>query len=373
MNDKPHVGEFYLTGSCACAEGAIAAGCQFFAGYPISPSLGIPEHMSRRLPQFGGHYIQMEDEIGSIAATLGASEAGVKSMTATAGSGFSLMMENIGLGVITETPCVLVNVQRVGSGIELPTLVEQPNMMQMKWRCNGNYEIIAYAPNSVQEMFDLTIKAFNMAEKYSTPTLVVADRTVAHMTDRLLIPPQEKIEIVERKKRVRKAFDSLTFDTSQDFPLTNPTDRENDAKVGGQAHEYQCFSIDDSAAEQIVERLVSKIRNHTYEIAEVERYLTDDAKVVVVAYGSVSRSALRAVKDARHAGRKAGLLRLVTPSPFPAKEIEQLGGKKIIVTEINSGQIEHSVREHASCPVVAIRDGAGSIVPPHKIYAALEE
>jgi 2-oxoglutarate ferredoxin oxidoreductase subunit alpha len=374
MSNKPRVGEFFMAGNCACAEGAIAAGCRFFAGYPISPSLELSEHMSRRLPQFGGHYLQMEDEIGSIAATLGASNAGLKSMTATAGPGFSLMTENISMGVITETPCVLVNVQRGGSGTGLPSLVEQGNMMQVKGGSGGNYEMIAYAPNSVQEMFDLTVKAFNMAEKYRTPTLVMADHTVTHMTDRFMIPPQEKIEIVERRKRAEKDSNFLASDSSQDFPLMEPAGEDNHVNVNSRAREErECSSIDHDVSEQMIERLVSKIRNHAHEIVEVERYLTEDAKVVVVACGSASRSALRAVKEARSAGRKAGLLRLITPSPFPVKEIEQLNAKKIVVPDINFGQIEHSVREHASCPVVGIRDYAGNLVPPRKIYAALEE
>jgi 2-oxoglutarate ferredoxin oxidoreductase subunit alpha len=213
-----------------------------------------------------------------------------------------------------------------------------------------------------------------MAEKYRAPALVIADHTVTHMTDRLVIPPQERIEIVERMRRLGKETNFLASDSSHDFPLMDPAGEGNHVNVDGRAHEErECSSTDHDVSERMIERLVSKIRNHTYEIAEVERYLTEDAKVVVVAYGSASRSALRAVKEARSAGRKAGLLRLITPSPFPAKEIEQLDAKKIVVPEINFGQIEHSVREHASCPVVGIRDDAGSLVSPRKIYAALEE
>lgn len=182
-------GEFFMSGNNACAEGAVAAGCRFYGGYPITPSTEIAEYMSRRLPEVGGHYLQMEDEIGSIAAVIGASNAGVKSMTATSGPGFSLMMENIGLGIITETPCVIVNVQRAGPSTGIPTLIGQGDMMQVRWGSHGDYEIIAYSPNSVQEMFDLTVKAFNMAEKYRTPTFLMADQIVAHMTSRLVIPP----------------------------------------------------------------------------------------------------------------------------------------------------------------------------------------
>jgi 2-oxoglutarate ferredoxin oxidoreductase subunit alpha len=374
MSGEIRVGEFFMSGNHACAEGAIAAGCRFYAGYPITPSSEIAEHMSRRLPQLDGHYVQMEDEIGSIAAILGASNAGVKSMTATSGPGLSLMMENIGLGVITETPCVLVDVQRGGPSTGLPTLIGQGDMMQLKWGSHGDYEIIAYAPNSVQEMFNLTVKAFNMAEKYRTPTFVIADQIVAHMTDRLLIPPAEKIEVLQRKRHVKKNSNFLPFDFSQDFPAMAVAGEGHHVNIESLTHDEHGYpSTDHEVSERMIEHLVNKIRNHTNEIVEVERYMTEDAEVIVVAYGSTSRSAMSAVKKARRANRKVGLLRLVTPWPFPAKEIEGLSAKRIIVPEVNYGQMEHSVREFASCPVVGIHHGAGTLVPPEKIYAALEK
>lgn len=375
MTGEPRVGEFFMAGNYACAEGAIAAGCRFYAGYPITPSSEIAEHMSQRLPQVAGHYVQMEDEIGSIAAILGASNAGLKAMTATSGPGFSLMMENIGLGVITETPCVVVDVQRGGPSTGLPTLIGQGDMMQVRWGSHGDYEIIAYAPNSVQEMFDLTIKAFNMAEKYRNPTFVMADQIVAHMTDRLVIPPPEKIEMIQRKKPIKKDPSFLPFDFSQDFPPMAIAGDGYHVNVDSLTHDERGYpSTNHDVSERMLEHIVGKIRNNTNQIIETEHYLTDDADTIVVAYGSTSRSALRAVKEARRAGMKVGLLRLITPWPFPAKEIERLGSraKAIVVPEINNGQMEHPVREYATCPVIGVHHAAGTLVPPDKIYSALE-
>jgi 2-oxoglutarate ferredoxin oxidoreductase subunit alpha len=368
-------GEFFMSGNHACAEGAIAAGCRFYAGYPITPSSEIAEYMSRRLPQLGGHYVQMEDEIGSIAAVVGASNAGVKSMTATSGPGFSLMMENIGLGVITETPCVIVNVQRAGPSTGMPTLIGQGDMMQVKYGSHGDYEVIAYSPNSVQEMFDLTVKAFNMAEKYRTPTFLMADQIVAHMTSKLVIPPPEKIEVVNRRKASKSDSSFLPFDFGEDFPPMAMAGEGLHVNVDSLTHDergYPSLSLDDS--KRMLDHLLGKIRNHSDEIVEVEHYLTQDAAVIVVAYGSTSRSALRAVKDARRAGKDVGLLRLITPWPFPSKEVERLGAKAkaMIVPEVNYGQIEHSVREFAGCPVVGVHYPVGALIPPEKIYAALE-
>jgi 2-oxoglutarate ferredoxin oxidoreductase subunit alpha len=325
------------------------------------------------MPQVGGHYVQMEDEIASIAAILGASNAGLKSMTATSGPGFSLMMENIGLGIITETPCVIVNVQRGGPSTGLPTLIGQGDMMQVKWGSHGDYEVIAYAPNSVQEMFDLTIKAFNMAEKYRTPVFVVADQIVAHMTDRLIIPPPDEIELFERIKAPRG--NPVPFNFDDDFPPMSVAGAGHRVNVDSLTHDERGYpTTSQRVSKKMLEHLVGKIREHSEAIIEVERYLTEDADAIVVAYGSTSRSALRAVKEARRAGQKVGLLRLITPWPFPAKEIEQIGSraKAILVPEINYGQMEHPIREYASCPVIGIHHAAGSLIPPEDIHSALE-
>ncbi|MGA2789194.1 MAG: 2-oxoacid:acceptor oxidoreductase subunit alpha [Candidatus Bathyarchaeia archaeon] len=367
--------EFFMSGNLACAEGAIAAGCRFFGGYPITPSSEIAEYMSKRLPQVGGHYLQMEDEIGSIAAVIGASNAGVKSMTATSGPGFSLMMENIGLGVITETPCVIVNVQRAGPSTGIPTLIGQGDMMQARWGSHGDYEIIAYSPNSVQEMFDLTIKTFNMAEKYRTPTFLMADQVVGHMTSKLVIPPPEDIEVVNRKKLSKSEPNFIPFDFAQDYPPMAVAGEGFHVNVDSLTHDERGYpSLDNAVSERMLNHLIGKILNHLDDIVEVEHYLTDDAEVVIVAYGSTSRSALRAVNEARQRGKKVGLLRLITPWPFPHREIEKLSAKskRMIVPEVNYGQMEHLVREFAECPVVGVHYPVGALIPPEKIYAALE-
>lgn len=195
-------GAHFMNGDVACAEGALAAGCRFFAGYPITPATEIAEHLSERMPEIGGVYIQMEDEIASIAAVIGASYTGLKAMTATSGPGFSLMQENIGLAVMTETPCVIVDVMRGGPSTGQPTLPGQQDVMQAKWGSHGDYEIIALAPSSVQEMFDLTIEAFNLSENYRVPAMLLADEIVAHMWEKVVIPPAEKIKIVNRKSRM---------------------------------------------------------------------------------------------------------------------------------------------------------------------------
>jgi 2-oxoglutarate ferredoxin oxidoreductase subunit alpha len=364
-----------MSGNQACAEGAIAAGCRFFGGYPITPSSEIAEYMSRRLPQVGGHYLQMEDEIGSIAAVIGASNAGVKSMTATSGPGFSLMMENIGLGVITETPCVIVNVQRAGPSTGMPTLIGQGDMMQVRWGSHGDYEVIAYSPNSVQEMFDLTLKAFNMAEKYRTPTFLMADQIAAHMTSKLVIPPPEKIEVVNRRKPSKSDPNFLPFDFSQDYPPMAVAGEGFRVNVDSLTHDERGYpSLSHADSERMLNHLIGKIRNNADDIVQVEQYLTEDAEIIVVAYGSTSRSALRVVKEARQTGKKVGLLRLITPWPFPSKEIERFGAKAkaMIVPEVNYGQIEHMVREFAKCPVIGVHHPVGALIPPEKIYAALE-
>ncbi|HYB84706.1 MAG TPA: 2-oxoacid:acceptor oxidoreductase subunit alpha [archaeon] len=369
-------GEYFMSGNLACAEGAIAAGCRFYGGYPITPSSEIAEHMSRRLPQVGGHYLQMEDEIGSIAAVVGASNAGAKSMTATSGPGFSLMMENIGLGVITETPCVLVNVQRAGPSTGIPTLIGQGDMMQVKWGSHGDYEIIAYAPNSVQEMFDLTVKAFNMAEKYRTPTFVMADQVVAHMTSKVVIPTPDKIQIVNRIKPLKFDPDFTPFPYNQDFPPMAMAGDGFHVNVDSLTHDERGYpSLDNSVSQRMLDHLTGKILNHVDEIVETEEYSTDDAEVIIIAYGSTSRSALRVVKEARQKEKKVGLVRLITPWPFPSKRIEALGEqvRAMIVPEINYGQMEHVVREFASCPVIGVHHPAGALIPPQKIDSALEK
>lgn len=369
-------GKHFMMGDLACAEGALAAGCKFFAGYPITPATETAERMALRLPQIGGHYIQMEDEIGSLAAVLGASCAGVKSMTATSGPGFSLMQENIGLGIVTETPCVIVNVQRGGPSTGLPTLAGQSDMMQAKWGSHGDYEAIAYVPNSCQEMFDLTIKAFNAAEKYRQPVFVMADEIIGHMVERVVIPKKSDIKLVSRKKP-RKQKDFKPYKVGKDLipPMANAGDGYN-IHVTGLTHDEKGYPvINEEAQHKMVTRLLRKIRVHAPEIWEFEEVQTKDADIVVVSYGAASRTAGRAVNLAREEGIRAGLFRLITAWPFPEKRIRELAQqvKGFVVPEINMGQISREVERFACERVHGVTHAGGGMMSPEAVLRKIKE
>ena len=352
-------GDHFLTGNLAAAEGAIAAGCRFFAGYPITPSTELAEHISRRFPQIEGVFIQMEDELASMAAILGSSWAGIKSMTATSGPGFSLMLENIGLGAMTETPCVIVNVQRGGPSTGLPTLIGQQDVMQARWGSHGDYEIIALSPSSPQECFDIMIKAFNLSEKFRVPTIVLMDECVSHMSEKVVIPSSEDIDIMDRKRPPRRE-ELITVQEEHDSPdrfllykadkdLIPPMPCAGDGyfiHVTGLTHDEKGYpDISAEVHEPLVKRLCDKIRKRVDEIIEVEEFLVDDADIIVITFGTVSRTARRAVKQARELGIKAGMLRLVTIWPFPEKMIAKLAERirAFVVAEVNYGQIYYEV------------------------------
>ncbi|MFQ5911213.1 MAG: 2-oxoacid:acceptor oxidoreductase subunit alpha [Thermoplasmata archaeon] len=365
-----------MMGDLASAEGALAAGCRFFAGYPITPATETAERMALRLPQVGGHYIQMEDEIGSLAAVLGASCAGVKSMTATSGPGFSLMQENIGLGIVTETPCVIVNVQRGGPSTGLPTLAGQSDMMQAKWGSHGDYEAIAYVPNSCQEMFDLTVKAFNASEKYRQPVLVMADEIVGHMVERVVIPDPTEIELVSRKRpKGKKGY--LPFEPDEDLiPPMAIAGEGFGIHVTGLTHDHRGYPvINEEVQHEMVTRLIRKIREHAPEIWEFEETMTDDADIVVVSYGAASRAAGRAVNIAREEGMKAGLFRLITAWPFPETRVRELAesAKAFVVPEINMGQISREVERFASGRVFSVSHAGGGMMSPEAILHKIRE
>ncbi len=367
-----------MMGNFACVEAALVAGCRFYAGYPITPSSEIFERACTRFPQLGGYAIEMEDELGSIAAVIGASYAGSKAMTATSGPGFSLMMENIGLAFILETPSVIVNVQRGGPSTGLPTLVGQGDMMQARWGSHGDLETIAYCPSSVQEFFDLTIQAFNTAERFRTPVFVMADQVVGMMSERLRVPPLEEVEIVERQvahpDRSAAPHD-LPFDYSKDFLPMQITGTGCRVNIESLTHDSKGYpSTDYSVSQKMIDHLLGKIRNHANEIWKWEETFLDDAEVAVVAYGSTARSALSAVKKARSMGIKAGLLRLITVWPFPDEVIENVSRKvnALIVPEVNYGQVVHPVRENAKCPVSSVNCAPGTLVDPRSIVDALE-
>jgi 2-oxoglutarate ferredoxin oxidoreductase subunit alpha len=351
-------GAHFMNGDVACAEGAIAAGCRFFAGYPITPATEIAEHLSQRMPEIGGIYIQMEDEIGSIAAVIGASYAGLKAMTATSGPGFSLMQENIGLAVMTEAPCVIVDVMRGGPSTGQPTLPGQQDVMQAKWGSHGDYEIIALAPSSVQEMFDLTVEAFNLSETYRVPTILLADEIVAHMWEKVVISPAEKMKILNRKKPNVPPEKYMPFMPDDDLVPPMACFGEGFSfHASGLTHDEHGYPQTQSSEVQqrLVNRLCDKIRKNADKIIRVEEVMLDDADVVVVAYGIVARAALSAVRKARAEGIKAGLLRLITLWPFPEKHVAKIAkqAKAIVVAEMNCGQLVREVERSAKeTPVV---------------------
>ena len=372
-------GEFFMNGDIACAEGAISAGCRFFAGYPITPATEVAERMSERLPQLGGVFIQMEDEIASMNAVLGASWAGVKAMTATSGPGFSLMMENLGLGVMLETPCVVVNVQRAGPSTGLPTLVAQGDMMQARWGAHGHYEIIALVPDSPQEMFDLTIMAFNLSERYRVPVLLMADEAVGHMSEKVVIPRVNPKDLVNRPRPKVAPEEYLPYDSRKGLvPPMAIAGEGYRFHVTGLTHDERGYPVMTAEAQdKLVRRLVDKIRLNTKDIIKYEEVDIEDAEVVVVSYGISARIARYAVQLARNEGIKAGLLRLITVWPFAEDRIRELAPavKAFIVPEINYGQIVREVERCAAGKAKAklVPHMGGSVHLPETILEAIRE
>ena len=361
-------GMHFVNGDVACAEGAIAAGCRFFAGYPITPATEIAERMALRLPQVGGAFIQFEDELGSMAAVVGASYSGVKAMTATSGPGFSLMMENIGLAVMTEAPCVVVDVMRGSPSTGQPTKAGQGEMMQCRWGSHGDYEIISLVPSSVQEVFDLTVEAFNLAEQYRVPSFVMIDGILGHMYERLVIPEPDEIRIVNRKKPSRPPEKYIPFEAEEDLiPPMACFGEGYHFYATGLTHDergYPDMSIE--AQDKLIRRLSDKIRKKEDKIIKVEEFGVEDAEILVVAYGLPSRSAVSAVKLAREEGIKAGLLRLITIWPFPTSVLEKLSEqlKAVIMLEMNYGQLVREVERAVKPTPVTFLPKLGE--EPHK-------
>ncbi len=345
-------GEHYLDGDHAASEGALAAGCRFFAGYPITPSTEIAERIAARFPMVGGMFVQMEDELASMAAILGGSWAGAKSMTVTSGPGFSLMMENLGLGIMMEVPTVLVNVQRGGPSTGLPTLPGQADMMQARWGSHGDYEVIALSPSSPQEAFDYVIMAFNFSEKYRVPTLVMMDECVGHMTEKVVIPRAEEIEIVPRKWYEGQKKNYLPYEPDGDMiPWMVKAGDGYRFHTTGLTHDERGYPVMNAETqEKCVHRLVDKIRSRADEIVVLEEDGVDGAEVVVVSYGITSRVTIPAIERARREGIKVGSLRLVTVWPFPENRIRELSKKvkAFVVPEINYGQVCYEVERCAA-------------------------
>lgn len=372
-------GQHFFLGDHACAEGALAAGCSFFAGYPITPSTEVAEHLARRLPQVRGIFVQMEDELASMAAIIGASAAGARAMTATSGPGFSLMMENLGLAVMMEVPCVVVNVQRGGPSTGLPTLVGQADVMQARWGSHGDYEVVAYAPASPQECFDLTVKAFNTAERFRIPVLVMADEVVGHMTERVTIPSPEAIPRVERKRPRQGPGENGFLPFQPDEDLVPPMVHAGEGyrvHFTGLTHDERGYpDVTAPAHERLVRRLVDKVRLKASQIEEYEEHFLEDARVVVIAYGSTARSARRAMALAREEGIAAGLLRLITLWPFPGTRVRKLAERAVafIVPELNLGQVSREVERFTSLPVLGVNHPGGAMMPPQPILDRIRE
>lgn len=379
MQPATHPRVEVMTGNDACAEGALAAGLTFFAGYPITPSSEIAEILSYRLPQIGGKFIQMEDEIGAMGAVIGASLAGAKAMTATSGPGFSLKQENIGYAAMAEVPCVIVDVQRGGPSTGLPTLPSQMDVMQARWGTHGDHEIIALCPYSVRETFDLTVRAFNLAERYRTPVILLLDEIVAHVNEKVVLPEPGELEVYQPRLPDCPPEEFLPYKfTEDDIPPMATFGTGYRFHVTGLCHDETGFPTNDPVQiDRLIRRLNRKISSHRDDIVQVAEEHLDDADIGVVAYGSTARAARSAVMLARQEGIAAGLLRPLVLWPFPDREIRALAErvKCILVPELNMGQVAHEVEWAACCkvPVHRLNRVDGEPIPPQDILRAIRE
>ncbi len=372
-----------MQGDEAAALGAIRAGCRFYAGYPITPASEIAEVMSRELPKVGGVFIQMEDEIASAAAIIGASLAGVKSMTATSGPGFSLMQEAIGYAVMTETPTVFVNVMRGGPSTGLPTKPSQGDIMQARWGTHGDHAIIALYPSSVQEIYKYIITAFNLAEKYRTPVVFLMDETLGHMRENFIMPSEREVFIYNRlrEEQIKEEEVFLPYETEEYAePTPQPLVEMGKARfhVSGLIHDEAGFPMaNPDIADRLVRRLVEKIRLHADEISIYDEYMTEDAEVLIIAYGITARSAMRAVKIARNDRIKVGLFRPITIWPVPRTRLKELLSRvnSVIIAEMNLGQYAHEVLSLTKndVRVKLVNKVNGELITPQEILDAVTE
>jgi 2-oxoglutarate/2-oxoacid ferredoxin oxidoreductase subunit alpha len=347
MTKEVLTGSHFVHGDWACAEGAISAGCKFYAAYPITPATEIAERLAQRFPSIDGKFIQFEDEIGAIASVIGASFSGLKAMTATSGPGVSLMLENLGLAVMTEAPLVVVNVMRGGPSTGQPTGGAQGDVMQCRWGMHGDVEIIALAPSSVQEMYDLTIEAFNLSEAYRVPVFLLSDANIGHMYEKLVIPEAEALKIINRKKPTVSPKDYKPYEVDESLipPMASFGDGYRFYSTGLTHNERGYPDMSVETQERLVKRLSDKIRRNADKITKVESLNVDDCDVLVVAYGITARSAAAAVRQARGEGLKAGLLKLITLWPFPDNILRDLANsvKSVVVAEMNYGQLVREV------------------------------
>ncbi len=373
-------GTHYFDGNHAFAEGALAAGCRFFGGYPITPSTEIAERFSERCPYVGGVFIQMEDELAASAALLGAACGGKKAMSCTSGPGFSLMMEHFGLGIMLEAPCVIANVQRGGPSTGLPTLPGQQDMMQARWGSHGDYEVIALAPKSPQECFDQAIMAFNLSEEYRMPILVMMDECVGHMTERVDIPSARKISITPRKYTKKRPGRAWPYEIEGDdlvAPML-PVGEGYNFHVTGLTHDSRGYPvISPEVQHENVTRLVDKVTKNADKIIRVEEDNVEGADVVLVSYGITARICEPAMQQARAEGIKVGLLRLITVWPFPEKRIREIAKKvkALIMVELNLGQVYYDMERCAAgnARTKLVGHAGGTVHDPEVIYRAIRE
>lgn len=369
-------GRHFVLGNIACAEGAIRAGCRFFAGYPITPASEISHHLAIELPKMEGIFIQMEDEIASIASVIGASWAGAKSMTATSGPGYSLMQENIGYAHMTETPLVLVDVQRSGPSTGQATLPGQQDIYQAKYGSHGDYEVIALCPWNVQEMFDLTVKAFNLAETYRTPVMLMADGMIGHMKEKLDVP--KRVKVKNRKKPTSKDATPFGTDDPSMVPEMPAFGEGHRLLVTGSTHRptgVRDFSPHYHRLK--VNRIREKILQAEPTIRDIHEVRIDDAETVIISFGATARPAYEAVTNAREQGIKAGMLRLKTLWPFPEPVVKALSRKvtKMIVAEMNTGKLVLEVERlvAGNCDVVSFTKIGGEVPLSNELYDMIME
>ena len=373
-------GSHFMDGDHAACEGAIAAGARFSAGYPITPSTEVVERFSHRAPKIGATFIQMEDELAASITILGAVWGGVKAFTVTSGPGFSLMMEHIGYAAMTETPCVFIDVQRGGPSTGLPTLPAQADMMQVKWGSHGDYEIIALCPNSPQECFDLTIKAFNFSEQYRVPVFLMMDEVVGHMTEKVVIPHATEIEIEPRRwtSEDKSTFQLFAPHGEEQTPDMAKAGDGYNVHVTGLTHDERGYpSMTPATQDRTVRRLITKIRDNAHKICLTEEHDIEGADVVVISYGITSRVAQRAVELGRAEGVKVGSMRLITAWPFPEHLIRALAPKVkgLVVAELNLGQMVREVERCSGgqCRVALVGHAGGTVHQPEDILKAIRE
>ena len=368
-----------LQGNEACVEGALMAGCRFYAGYPITPATEIMELMAQKLPEVGGVFIQMEDEIASLGAAIGASLAGSKSMTATSGPGFSLMQEHIGFACMAEVPCVIVDVMRGGPSTGLPTQPSQSDVMQARWGTHGDHPIIVLAPSSVYECFELTVQAFNLSERYRTPIILLVDELVAHMREGVILPAKDKLEIEDRPRPTVPPEWYIPYaDTGSGVPPMPAFGDGYRYHVTGLYHDVRGYpTVRTDEVESLIRRLFIKISKDFDRLQWFDSFETEDAKITVIAYGCVARAALRAVKEAREKGLQVGLIKLKILWPFMRRTVTGIleNSEKVLVPELNIGQISREVKRvnQGRCEVVTLNKVNGTPIKPAEILHTLEE